>query len=105
MKTPFLAHIDLQKIRWVAIRCGYAVAIHGSCKRDIDLVAIPWAIEAMDPKDVAEKICMAVDGFFENDKPDKPNPKQMNHGRMAWTILLPGKPTYIDLSVMPPVKP
>lgn len=101
MSNPMLRYIDLQRVRWVAMRHGYAISIHGSCKRDIDLIATPWVIEASRDEKLVEAIAIAVDGYLENSTLQKPNPSIKPHGRKAWVILLPGKPTYIDISVMP----
>lgn len=39
----------LREMRVVAKAQGYAVAVHGSQKRDLDLVAVPWVEEASSP--------------------------------------------------------
>jgi hypothetical protein len=44
----------------VARRHGYALAVHGSLARDIDLVAIPWIVEADEPEILAEAIRMTA---------------------------------------------
>jgi hypothetical protein len=89
-------------LRVVARADGYALTVHGSIKRDIDLVAIPWIEEARPAEQLAEDIRVETErviGFaiFGSDAPmprtDKP------HGRRCWTIHFNG--TYIDLSVMP----
>ena len=80
---------------------GYALAVHGSIKRDIDIVAIPWTRKACSAGHLAEKLRQETEkiiGFavFGNDGPF-PRPKP--HGRKCWTIHFNG--TYIDLSIMP----
>lgn len=43
----FLSTDDvIAKVREVAKRHGWAIGVHGSLKRDIDLIAIPWTEEA-----------------------------------------------------------
>jgi len=88
---------------------GYALAVHGSMRRDLDLVAVPWTEEAAPALDVAEAIIKASGGFLR-ERPAKEehpegwpgtrDPAQKPHGRLAWSIHLGGGP-YIDLSVMP----
>lgn len=88
-------------IRKVARQFGYAVAQHGTLARDIDLVAIPWTDEAVDPLLLVEAIAELVKGYeggsFGSISPDSPSDKP--HGRRAWSIH--GWAFYIDLSVMP----
>lgn len=102
----------LSAIRPVARRHGYAVAIHGSLSRDIDLVAIPWINQAAEPGELAEAIRVVVGGHWREDRNDpadwryrgsRPEPKP--HGRLAYLIELYGYHTYLDLSVMPLASP
>lgn len=73
---------------------GYALAIHGSLNRDLDLVAIPWTDEAEDSESLIKSLSRAVGCGAIQGPYDKP------HGRRSWAILLGGD-AYIDLSVMP----
>lgn len=99
-------------IRFAARRMGYAIAVHGSLVRDIDLVAVPWRESCLQPKDLAEgvrQVALAVCGFAdinpgEDDEHHRAGcPGLKPHGRLCWTFHLGGGP-YIDLSVMPPVR-
>lgn len=79
---------------------GYAVAVHGSRVRDLDLIAVPWTEEtALSALDVAEIIADAIPGVLHKKDVKKP------HGRVGFTIYprwLFGFDTwYVDLSVMP----
>ena len=79
---------------------GYAVAVHGSQVKDLDLLAVPWRDTALTAQDVAELIAKAIPGFIE-----KGSPEAKPHGRLSFTI----RPNwhfsfdswYIDLAVMP----
>lgn len=79
---------------------GYAVAVHGSRVRDLDLVAIPWVEDtAYTPLMVAEEIARAIPGFIAGKPEKKP------HGRVGF-VIHPNSHWgfdrwYIDLSVMP----
>lgn len=58
---------------------GYALGVHGSLRRDLDVIAVPW-VENYSPKDIlAEAIQKAACGFImqKYDWEQKPN------GRMA----------------------
>ena len=100
-------------LRETARVLGYALAVHGSLARDIDLVAVPWTETAVSQVALAEFLIQSVrqnnDGiaYVRNDGKDpndetKRNPTSRPHGRLTWSIYLGGGP-YIDLSVMPPV--
>lgn len=105
----------LVKARAVARECGYALAVHGSQMRDLDLIAVPWVAEAEPAEVLAERIRAAVKGAWstgtQTGEWEVPGP----HGRRSWAIALshstalgdamaamkqPSHP-YIDLSVMP----
>lgn len=44
--------ICLEPLRLAARDCGYAIALHGSVSRDIDIIAIPWVDRASDPDEL-----------------------------------------------------
>ncbi len=95
-------------LRHAAYRYGYALAVHGSLKRDIDLIACPWRDSACDAHSVAaeiKKVTEAIIGFARERECD-PNPSKMPCGRLAWSFYLTHEDTgpYIDLSVMPMIK-
>lgn len=86
-------------------RQGYAVALHGSQIRDLDLLAVPWQRTAIDAEHCAETIAKAIPGTLIQPVEAKP------HGRLAWEIhplRIDGQrwgygfdQWYVDLSVMP----
>jgi hypothetical protein len=94
----------IDPIRKVGRQLGYAIAVHGSLARDIDLVAIPWIDEAVDGQTLATAVFRIVQAFnkevFVSMDEDCPRPKP--HGRQCWSIHFWG--SYIDLSVMPRVQ-
>lgn len=77
--------------------CGYALALHGSLQRDLDLVAIPWTVDAIEPLELVQRLCAVFD-LCPNHALDQPELKP--HGRLAWSIPL-WWGAYLDLSVMP----
>lgn len=102
MRTPSLAPAYVfvaPIIAEAAQEHGYAVAIHGSLQRDLDLVAIPWTEKAADTDTVLQAILKAVDGFLVK-VPDHPEPTFKPHGRLTWSVHLDGG-VFIDLSIMP----
>ena len=95
-------------IKAIAMEYGYAVAIHGSMTRDLDIMAMPWVKNAKAPESLAiaimKKVLVFENGLSghsytrkywkENRDSGKP------HGRLTYAI--PAKQNaYIDLSVMP----
>lgn len=95
----------LEPIRAAAREKGYAVALHGSVARDIDLVAIPWTESAASAHELVESVVEAIReanggvGWMEGDAFHALTGEKKPHGRRAWSIYVEG--TYIDLSVMP----
>jgi len=76
---------------------GYALAVHGSLHRDIDLIAVAWTDEACGAEELVEALCkwegLVKCGDF--------NPKP--HGRVG--VILRGREGWlkpIDLSILPP---
>lgn len=99
----------------VARSCGYALGIHGSLHRDLDLLAVPWIEEAKSAEELIEAMRAALDGQvlkhgalcgrWDSDKKcfveaAIENPAHKPHGRLAWNIHLAGG-LYLDVSVMP----
>lgn len=80
-----------------AIRLGYALALHGSLQRDLDLIAVPWTEQAVPPDELVSSLC----GIFDVE-PNHPigSPQVRPHGRLSWSIPL-WWGAYLDLSVMP----
>lgn len=94
-------------IQQVGNKFGYAIAVHGSMARDLDLVAIPWIVQAAPAESLVDAIVKAVGGYIRNDpEPNKYDeatyaPAKRPHGRLCWSIHFSGFRFYIDLSVMP----
>lgn len=102
-----LLDLILPPMRRAAIDRGYAITIHGSLNRDIDLVAVPWREhDVADADNLVRTIAGAIAGVTGRCNPqagwtDKP------HGRRAKILLVwCGQNTAdIDLSVMPTIAP
>jgi hypothetical protein len=75
---------------------GYALAVHGSLGRDMDLVCIPWADSVSNSKDVVDAI---VERFAIRVVSGSPVTK--NHNREVWTITIGFGECFLDLSFMP----
>lgn len=90
--------VCMPRLRDAARCCGYALAVHGSLARDLDVVAIPWVQDAADPDALSERLtnaCKEATGWgHAYEWSEKP------HGRIARTILASDN-VHVDLSVMP----
>lgn len=82
---------------------GYALAVHGSLARDLDLVAIPWTDRADDADTLRSALCATTKdatgwGYIS----DSGKWSEKPHGRVATTIIA-SSDVHLDLSVMPRV--
>lgn len=87
----------------IARKCGYALAVHGSLERDLDLIAVPWIHGAREPEELIAIIKREVNGVeLEQDT----NPAERAYGRKVWAIYFGPGPydfrtgPYLDISVM-----
>lgn len=64
---------------------GYALALHGSLQRDLDIIAVPWTATAADPVDLVAALC---DEFNVAPNHDMTKPERKPHGRLAWSVPL-----------------
>lgn len=120
-----LAEKLIGPLREVARRLGYAIGVHGTLKRDIDLIACPWTSSAVSARTLVRALqakAREIVGYAEPGRIEmnSSNPQWFRdgcagyikghgritkkpHGRRCWPIHL--TPTqdgpYIDLSVMP----
>lgn len=76
-------------------RHGYALAIHGSLARDLDLICVPWTDKPSKPITVVNAITktFAIKRIGKHEK--------KKHGRIAYTISVAFGDCAIDLSFMP----
>lgn len=85
--------IRVEKIRAIAFECGYAIGAHGSLKRDIDLMAVPWDNRAVGFDMLVGALCEKLP-VVATDRTEKP------HGRIGVILNGFGK-RKIDLSIAP----
>lgn len=86
---------DIKLIWELAREVGYAVGVHGSLKRDFDLIAVPWVEEAATNKRLIDHLCFGLNAVRIGPTKNKP------FGRIAVTIQIDGWFKPIDLSIMP----
>lgn len=98
----------LPAIREVARECGYAIGVHGSMRRDLDLIAIPWTDETRDdPTQLAVAIQKVATGgiAYNHDSvkwEQKPNRRKATSLPICWINWPDAKDGtgHIDLSVV-----
>lgn len=97
-----MAYVGLERI---AHRHGYALALHGSMGRDLDILAVPWTEDADSPDKLLKAFFRFVKGkskvtvkFYASSGTIKP------HGRLAYSIPIGHDGHYLDVSIMPLVK-
>jgi len=87
-----LPPIDI--IKTIAREAGYAVAVHGTQERDLDVIAAPWTEDAVGNHELMERIANGINAvILETER--KP------FGRYAATIQIDGWYKPLDLSVCP----
>lgn len=86
----------------IARKCGYSLCIHGSVARDMDLVAIPWVINARSVEELVEALKSYIDSTMRlmfKDPVTLHGPEHKPYQRIAYTIQI-GNGAVIDLSIM-----
>lgn len=94
-KRAFYA-IILPDMRAAARRVGWALAVHGSEERDLDLVAVPWVKGAVPAEELVRVVEIAAVGagrLGRREVVSKP------YGRRGYVIHV-GRTAYVDLSVV-----
>lgn len=98
-KAVFYA-VLYEDFRKAALECGYALALHGSMVRDMDMIAVPWVVDAKPVDELVAKISDCIGDtvwkgrhlVLQETRP---------FGRMLYTMSIMGD-WFIDLSVIPP---
>ena len=85
--------------RWaeIARQHGYALAVHGSCARDLDVVFIPWAEVISSPETVIEALTSEFAVTKIGDL------EARFHGRLCQTLSWMGD-CFADISFIQPTK-
>ena len=85
---------DIEKIRMLAKQVGYAIGVHGTLERDVDLIAAPWTDDAIGNYGLMKHVADGMGGKIIETQ-------RMPRGRCAASIQLDGYYKLIDLSVCP----
>lgn len=101
----------LPVIRAAARGVGYAIGVHGSMERDLDLIAAPWVSCAVLPDDLLRAIARGLREHLGDDGVYwRLDDAGAAHGRMWGTIIFQGRHVvqtpmgafpFLDISIMP----
>lgn len=98
----------LPAIREAAKACGYAIGLHGSMRRDLDLIAVPWRDDPAHRDVLARAIQRTACGLMSKryEWEAKPCGRVATAMPVCWTEIseaMPMEPSlgHIDLSVSP----
>ena len=94
----------LPAVREAARQCGYALGLHGSLRRDLDLIAVPWIEAHSTPDALANAIMKAACGMTvaTHQWERKPNGRIATSLPICWVEWNPKEKNvgHIDLSVL-----
>ena len=96
-KPMFYATL-LESFRKTCLDNGYALAIHGSSSRDMDLIAVAWIDDAITPKLLIDEIQKCLFGTVYNQDINTDGLVR-SHGRITYTISIQGD-WFIDFTVI-----
>lgn len=99
---PALYVICMEKLRKIAASCGYALAVHGSCVHDFDLIAVRWADVYESPRYLVRELIKELShyAFCENlDVNEIATPVYRYANQIHYTIPVYAD-CYIDMTVI-----
>lgn len=83
----------------VAREHGYALALHGTVQRDLDIVAVPWEAKPSSHLVLLESFCNAL-GIKKDLRVEGHHRVDKLHGRVSYTIPVMDD-GWLDISIMP----
>lgn len=84
----------IEVIRHLAKELGYAIGVHGTQERDLDVIAAPWVENAVSSRELLQHIAKGLNGVVIDET-------QKTLGRHAATIQINGWFKQLDISVCP----
>jgi len=100
---PMFYACALEGLRKIAIKCGYALAIHGTCASDMDLIAVRWTENYESPTYLVKRLYEELSKYSfsiddENDLISIVKP-EVRFGHIHYTLPII-KDWYVDLCVV-----
>lgn len=93
--SPIYAAALYPELALLAREHGYALAVHGSLRRDLDLIAVPWVEQ---PSTSRELVSAILEEFAIQQKGE---PDTVWHGRERWMLSVGFGECAIDLQFVP----
>ena len=81
---------------------GYALAVHGSMLRDVDMIAVPWVRKCKAPSTLIKALFGIVKATSGSEKVYvriNKKPELKPHGRLGWSLFF-SRDAYLDISVL-----
>lgn len=100
-KPMFYACV-LEGLRKIAFKCGYTLAVHGTCASDMDLIAVQWSENYESANYLMEQFVAELSHYnfgFYKDTIELTDPKVRFRHQKKYTIPIIGD-WYIDLTVI-----
>jgi len=91
-------YTQMERIAW---RHGYALCLHGSMGRDVDVVAVPWVDDAEPAEKLVRAFVRAIYKGQDSAWKMMRVPSKKPHGSRAYVFTLGMNGHYVYLSVMP----
>ena len=60
---PMFYTCVLEGLRKIAFDCGYALAVHGTCASDLDLIAVRWKENYESPEFLVKQFLMEISHY------------------------------------------
>ena len=89
------------KLDRIAMRHGYALALHGSMARDLDIILVPWTDDAAEPQKVLEAFRAFIIEKAKVKISKKFHATKKPHGRLAYSFPIGHDGHYLDISIIP----
>ena len=100
-KAAFYASI-YDDLRNAAMKCGWALGLHGSLTNDMDIMAMPWTEDAKSEEELIKKLS---DCFTDNPFKDQHIIPYLNkpNNRVVYTMSI-WDDFYLDINIIRPNK-
>lgn len=91
----------MESLRKIAAKCGYALAVHGTCAHDFDLIAVRWSDNYESPTYLMEQFVQELThySFCEMDTIELTCPERRYKNQIHYSIPIIGD-WYVDLTVI-----
>ena len=101
---PMFYAVILEKLRKIAFDCGYALAVHGTCASDLDLIAVRWKENYESPKYLVKQFLAEISNYTFGEEAllnfdDVTNPELRFNSHHHFTIPIYSD-WYVDLCVI-----